>query len=284
MTERLDLRPMTREEADRLVGWATDEGWNPGIHDADIFWRTDAEGFIAAELDGELIGGGTITCYGGEFGFMGLFIVEPAFRGRGLGTELWHARKARLHERLRPGAGIGMDGVYAMVEWYAKGGFVFAHRDIRFEGVAAPAAADGIVPVVEVPFATVAEYDGSCFPAPRERFLRAWLEQPDSLALAAWDGITLRGYGVARTCGVGSKVGPLFADDAATAEALFRGLGALRPGEPVFLDVPEINEAAMTLAARHEMQEVFGCARMYVGDPPALRNDRIYGVTTFELG
>jgi hypothetical protein len=30
--------------------------------------------------------------------------------------------------------------------------------------------------------------------------------------------------------------------------------------------------------------EVFGCARMYLGPPPALAHRRIFGVTTFELG
>jgi hypothetical protein len=32
------------------------------------------------------------------------------------------------------------------------------------------------------------------------------------------------------------------------------------------------------------MEEVFGTARMYLGDPPALAHERIFGVTTFELG
>jgi hypothetical protein len=32
------------------------------------------------------------------------------------------------------------------------------------------------------------------------------------------------------------------------------------------------------------MTEVFGCARMYNGPAPQLPWDRIYGITTFELG
>ncbi|MCB0053321.1 MAG: GNAT family N-acetyltransferase, partial [Caldilinea sp.] len=123
---------MTRSEVDELVAWAAREGWNPGLHDAEIFWATDPAAFIAADLGGEMIGGGAITAYGDEFGFMGFFIVRPEYRGRGLGDALWHARRARLLARLRPGASIGMDGVFDMQHYYAKGGFVFSHRDLRF--------------------------------------------------------------------------------------------------------------------------------------------------------
>lgn len=32
---------MSRSELDILTSWAANEGWNPGLHDADIFWNTD---------------------------------------------------------------------------------------------------------------------------------------------------------------------------------------------------------------------------------------------------
>jgi len=281
---------MDRREVEDLVSWAAQEGWNPGLHDADIFWATDPDAFIAAELDGELIGGGAITSYDGAFGFMGFFIVRPEFRGRGFGNTLWHERRERLLARLRPGASIGMDGVFAMQPYYAKGGFAFSHRDIRYRAEIPnkPAIAadrgDHISPLSEISLGQIVDYDRSCFPAPRPTFLDGWVSQPDALALGCQRQNKLAGYGVIRRCQEGCKIGPLFADDERAAMTLFDHLAGFAVGGPVFLDVPENNPSAIELVRRHRMVEVFGCARMYLGPPPDLADHRIFGVTTFELG
>mgnify|MGYP001806489334 CR=1 FL=1 len=167
MDPDLVIRAMTRPELDTLVDWAAAEGWNPGLGDAQIFWDTDPAGFIAAERDGELIGGGSIVAYGDRFGFMGFFIVRPDQRSQGLGRRLWVARRDRLIARLRSPAVIGMDGVFTMQSFYARGGFVLSHRDLRFAGVGVAGALDDrLVDLAEVPFATLASYDAAHFPAP----------------------------------------------------------------------------------------------------------------------
>ncbi len=290
MAKELEIRNMTRPEVDELVAWAAREGWNPGLHDAELFWATDPEAFIAAELDGELIGGGAITAYNGEFGFMGFFIVRPEYRGQGFGNTLWQARRQRLLERLRPGATIGMDGVFDMQSYYAKGGFVFSHRNMRFraEITDRPSASPGndknIVLLTDIPFQQVLDYDRTCFPAARSNFLRGWIAQPDALALGYLRDGKLSGYGVVRRCVEGCKIGPLFADDAMAAEALYTHLAGFAVGGPLFLDAPENNPAAMALVAQRQMLEVFGCARMYLGPPPVIAHERIFGVTAFEVG
>jgi GNAT superfamily N-acetyltransferase len=290
MSNELVIRNMTRSEVDDLIGWASREGWNPGLHDAELFWATDPAAFIAADLDGELIGSGAITCYNGEFGFMGLFIVRPEYRGRGLGNTLWHARRERLLARLRPGASIGLDGVFAMQSFYAKGGFVFSHRNIRFRAdipvrpATSQVDAKGIISLTAVPLEQVLDYDRTCFPVLRAAFLRGWISQPDALALGFQRDGKLSGYGVVRRCREGCKIGPLFADDALAAEALYLHLAEFAAGGPLFLDAPENNPAAIELVNQHRMIEVFGCARMYLGSPPAVAHERVFGVTTFELG
>src|SRR5437762_4968971 len=67
----MNIRQMTRDELDIVVDWAAREGWNPGLDDADVFWATDPEGFVAAEIGGELIGGGSIVAYGKKYASWG---------------------------------------------------------------------------------------------------------------------------------------------------------------------------------------------------------------------
>lgn len=290
MSNELVIRNMTRPELDELFDWAAREGWNPGVHDAELFWASDPAAFIAASRGGELIGGGAITSYNGDFGFMGFFIVRSEYRGQGLGNTLWHARRERLLARLRPGSSIGMDGVFAMQDYYAKGGFVFSHRNMRFRAEITERTAPSqvgdqdILPLTTFPFDEVVNYDRSCFPAARETFLNGWITQADALAVGCQRESRLSGYGVARRCREGYKIGPLFADDALAANALYARLAEFAQGGPLFLDAPENNPAAMALVRQQGMTEVFGCARMYLGPPPAIAHERVFGVTTFELG
>ncbi len=284
-SDNLLIRTMSRSEFDILIDWAAKEGWNPGLYDADIFWNSDPDGFIAAEIEGELIGGGSIVSYQGNFGFMGFFIVKPEYRNHGLGTQLWFARRNKLQSRLSPSACIGMDGVFEMQPFYTKGGFAFSHREIRYEGtgILCPLP-QSVTQLSNIPFKSVLDYDTNHFPTERPDFLKAWISQPESLALGVMEGEKLCGYGVIRHCQNGYKIGPLFADNAQVALDLFNGLSNHAEGEPFFIDIPEININAMKIAKDKELKEVFGCARMYFGDKPALPDANIYGITTFELG
>ncbi|HCK19817.1 MAG TPA: N-acetyltransferase, partial [Thalassospira sp.] len=42
------IRRLKSFEFPVAVDWAAKEGWNPGIHDAEVFFNTDTEGFWGA--------------------------------------------------------------------------------------------------------------------------------------------------------------------------------------------------------------------------------------------
>lgn len=275
------IRTANLDELRLAVEWAAQEGWNPGIHDVEPFYAADPHGYFVAIVDDEPVGSISAVAYGDSFGFVGFFIVKPEHRGQGIGMALWERGMAYL-----AGRNVGLDGVVDMVEKYEASGFRLAYNNARFEGRTRPGApAIDVVPADRVPAKLLHDYDCRFFPAPRPEFLESWLQQPGGAALAALRSRDLRGYGVIRPCGVGFKVGPLFAEDAETAEQLLVALTATAPvGQPFFLDIPCVNDAAVALVQKHDMTDVFRTARMYTRGDPGLPVDQVFGVTTFELG
>lgn len=281
---KYSIRTMSREDLDYAVNWAAIAGWNPGLQDADCFYEADPSGFLMGYLDEEPIAAISAVKYGDTFGFLGFYIVRPPFRGQGYGLQIWQAGLNALQGRT-----VGLDGVVEQQGNYLKSGFKLAYRNVRYEGwgASAPDMSEdaAIAPLSAIPFATLLQYDRPFFPDDRTRFLQCWVSQPNSTAIGLLQNNDLAGYGVLRPCREGYKMGPLFADTPAYAERLFTMLKAKVPRDaPFYLDVPEVNGAAIALAERHGMTSMFETARMYRPAIPSLPTDRIFGVTTFELG
>jgi len=281
MTSDTVIRPLASAEVDEAVTWAAREGWNPGLDDAGAFLAQDREGFLGLFVDGALAVTLSAVRYEGGFGFIGFYICRPDLRGRGLGLAVWQAGMAQLEGRT-----IGLDGVLAQQANYARSGFVLAHRNIRYGGAPpAPGPLDPcIVPVTADLRPELDAFDRLHFGFARPDFLARWLAPAHGAALALVEEGALRGYGVVRACREGFKIGPLFAQDAATAAALFAALTARCGSGPVFLDVPEPHAAARALAEGAGLAPVFETARMYAGPAPELPLERIFGITSFELG
>jgi hypothetical protein len=55
-------------------------------------------------------------------------------------------------------------------------------------------------------------------------------------------------------------------------------------GEPVYLDVPVPNGPAVGLPENFGIRAVLRTARTYTGPAPRIELERVFGVTTFELG
>ena len=282
MTTQADLRirPMAPDEISIAADWAAAEGWNPGLADAACFATVDAGGFLIGELDGAPAA--TISCvnYDDSFAFLGFYIVRPDLRGRGYGLRIWNAAVDHAGGRT-----IGLDGVVAQQENYKKSGFRLAYANVRYGGrVPAGATPAGIIPLANVSFASVEVDDATVFPAPRPAFLRAWIDTSGHIGRALVHDGKLAAWGVIRPCRTGWKIGPLVADDRAAAEVVFMALVTAAGGGEVFLDVPDVNREAVALAQSHGLAPVFETARMYTGPIRPLRLERVFGVTTFELG
>ena len=278
----LTIRAMRPEEIPLAIDWAAGEGWNPGLADANGFAAVDREGFLIAELGGTPAAVISVVNYDQAFSFLGFYIVRPELRGRGLGFELWQAGLAHAG-----GRSIGLDGVVTQQANYARQGFAFSHRNIRYRAIGAAGTETGgeaTTDLRDVAFAQLVADDARVFPAARPAFLKAWLDTPGHVGRAVLRRGRLAGWGVIRLARAGFKIGPLNAEDPQAAAAVLAALLDEAGGDEVFLDVPEPNAAAVALAARHGFAPVFETARMYRGPVRPVALERVYGVASFELG
>jgi GNAT superfamily N-acetyltransferase len=282
MTDKLEIRQMDVGDLARAIDWAAGEGWNPGLDDANAFYAADGDGFFMGWIGNQPVSSISLVKYSAGFAFLGLYIVAEEYRGNGIGLATWNAGLASV-----PGRSIGLDGVVAQQDNYRKSGFVLAHNNIRYGGNIEIGERDdtAIKPATAEILPAICTYDERCFGAERPDFIRFWTTGPAThKALAYFDDGNLRGYGVIRACRQGHKVGPLFADTPSIAKRLLESLVANAAAREIFLDVPEPNAEAVKLAKSFGLSPVFETARMYRGTGPALPLDKIFGITTFELG
>jgi GNAT superfamily N-acetyltransferase len=261
------------EQIETLVDWAAAEGWNPGLNDASRFRKVDPRGFLGAFVGGRMVAGISVVAYDDHFGFLGLYICHPDFRGQGIGRAVWDAGMAYLGDRT-----IGLDGVPAQQGNYRSMGFATQYETIRMSGLLdlAPARHCRVAPLSTAD--RVLDIDRSCFPADRQAFRDAWITSPQAAWVATQNG-DVTGYMVARACRMGHKIGPLFAKDINTAVDL---LGAFH-GQ-VQIDVPMYQVSLLSELEGRGFVRQFKTARMYRGTPRHISSERVFAVTSLELG
>ncbi|MFC3572176.1 GNAT family N-acetyltransferase [Streptomyces yaanensis] len=278
--EDLVVTRATLDDWPVISGWAADEGWNPGLSDGPAFFAQDPEGFFIGRLAEEPVSAISVVNYGSDYAFLGCYLVRPDLRGRGLGLATWKTALAHAGGRT-----IGLDGVVAQQDTYRQSGFAFAHRTVRFTGPAPTVhAAPGVRPAEKADADAIAAYDSACCPADRPRFLAHWLTTSGHRTFVRVEHGRLSGYAVIRPARDSLRIGPLFADTAEDAEALFAASAAEAAGKEIAIDVPEPNTAAVALAERAGLTPSFETARMYTGPVRPFAEERVYGVTTLELG
>lgn len=274
------VRVLAPDEVEELVRWAQIEGWNPSPGDAAVFRLADPEGFLGCFVEGNMVAGISAVAYGNAFGFIGLYIVRPDRRGQGYGMRVWQAGMSRLRART-----IGLDGVPAQQANYERAGFRKVYETTRWSGAFTDASEkeDQAVAMQESDLAEILSIDSACFPAGRAAFLRTWVSSPRQCFVVRKDG-PLTGFSVIRSCLSGFKIGPIFAEDEATAWALLQRSSTCAKGASVHLDVPDSQSGFRALLQAHGFQPGFQTARMYRGRAPDIDMHRVFAITTLELG
>lgn len=275
----LEIRSMGRSDADFLTELAAAEGWNPGLHDGRALFCADPKGVLVARLGDEMVGCISATRWGDDYGFLGGHLVRPKHRGKGFGLRLWSEGMSRMERR-----NVGVVVAENMIPALERSGFRPYCHITRYRTVGGGEMPRTVIGLDQVALEAVAAYDGQCFPVKRRRFMECWLSMPLTRGMGVVLDEELVGFGVLRPCWEGFKIGPLFADDVAIADLLFRALVSLEPREPVYLDVNEENEAARDLVRKYRLEPKGRAVRMFNRRQPDMHREKVYGLTAIEFG
>lgn len=197
LKEAFQIKKMSEDELKIAIDWAAEEGWNPGLFDADAYYAADPNGFLMGYLENEPIASISVVKYSDNFGFLGFYIVKPEYRGKGYGLKIWQAGMEYLK-----GCNVGLDGVVDQQENYKKSGFKLAYRNIRFEGkpIISKSHHYTITPLQEIPFEDIAEFEKEFFPTERNPFLEKWIQLQESFSYGILEEGQLKAYAVMRKC------------------------------------------------------------------------------------
>lgn len=255
--------------------------WNQTRRDWERFLSLAPEGCFLAEFSGEAAGTATTTTYGGTLAWIGMVLVHPDFRRRGVGTELLRRSIAHLREEKHVGC-VRLDAtpagrpLYEGLGFQAEWGLRRWVRESETEAATFPLTTQCLA-LGE----TLLSLDRQTFGADRSDLLR-------SLAAGSADALDLPdgSFGLRREGERAHYLGPITAASTASGLSIAEQLAERCPrNRPLYWDLPDPNEAAKALAEKLGFQPVRELTRMRLGEAPVAAETRLlFGIAEPGLG
>jgi GNAT superfamily N-acetyltransferase len=282
------VRPLTVADVPAAQRLREQAGWNQSDDDWHrlLIWGPD--GCWAAESDtGQVVGTTAVTTYGRRIAWVGMVLVDVDHRRQGIGRALLTHALAHLD---RQGIQtVALDSTPEGQPLYASLGFVDAFELERWRGPVRGgrgAGASSLRSLTAADLPALVAYDAPLFGTARGHILAAFhADHPVGCFLAERDGAVV-GYALSRPGARAWHLGPLAADDPATAERLASAaLGAAAGFSELVFDVVRPNLHAVRLAQALGLAPVRRFIRMTRGaPPPAIDAGRLYTSAGPELG
>lgn len=261
-------------------------GWNQSRADWLGYLDFEPRGCFVAEVDGVAQGTATTITYEGRVGWVGMVLVHPDQRRRGVGTALLQRAIGSLQERRI--TAIKLDATPMGRPVYLPLGFRDEYAVTRYVGKAqAPAGemAVGVSALQPSDLPKVTELDASWFGAARPRVLASLSARRPEYNFVARQDARIVGYLIARAGAERLQIGPWGAETPAIAEGLLHAFLRRADGHEVLLDVPGPNHAGPSLLTRHGFSIQRGYTRMYLGENlyPG-QPEKVFGTSAAEKG
>lgn len=278
----LNIRLMTPADIPAGMRLKDIAGWNQTREDWARFLQFNPEGCFVADHDGRVAGTVATIIYEGRLAWIGMVLVDPAFRGQGIGTALLRHAIAYLDGRRIPC--IKLDATPQGKPLYERLGFK-AEYEIercvlrRSVGEAAPA------PVPGDDFDAIAAIDRDAFGADRSEILRSVADAAPELVLPAGQGGSLRGYALGRRGSLADHLGPWIGREEQTARVVLESFLERSRRETIFVDVVRDNRCARGLVSEKGFEFSRPLTRMHRGkNSTPGRPDRVCAILGPEFG
>ena len=257
---RLSLRYLTSADipfADSLRAIA---GWNQTPADWQRFIDLSPRGCLLAACDGQPVATATTMVYGQDLGWIGMMLVHPDFRRRGIARVLMqHCIEILQSARVKA---IKLDATPAGREVYLRMGFKDEYTLTRFQHDAASAKTTPLIRAAKKEdHSKIFEIDHAATGAPREHLIDRLMSDSAQTLVYESNGV-ITGYGILRAGSLASYLGPVVANDPTHAQALAT---ALANGK-TFCDLPDRNAAATDWAKSNNFTAQRTLTRMYLGE------------------
>jgi GNAT superfamily N-acetyltransferase len=237
LLDGVSIREMTLSDVPAGMALCRASRWNQTERDWQHFLLAAPRGALVAVENGSVVGTVATLPYG-PFTWISMVLVDPAVRGRGIGTLLLERGLA-----LVPGGSTArLDATPAGEILYRKLDFVAEYRLARlFLDVSARTTVHthDVRPLTRGDWRALLAIDAQAFGAGRGALLERLAEGAPEYAWAAERDGKLRGYLLGRHGHVREQLGPLIADSVEIAGALLEACLAANPGRKVFIDVPD---------------------------------------------
>lgn len=239
------------------------EGWGYVPADFRRLMRLDPKGCIKAVVGGQRVGMTTTVPYG-KVGWIGNVIVQPEYRGKGIGNELVEAAIRHLQ-----GEGVEtvrLNSYMENVQFYERMGFRGEYENARFTGEVGSGGGDTVSCAPCENLEKVISMDKRVFGANRSRLLSNLLSEFMDTFLCI-GGQKIRGYIVGQVNDGFCEIAPWVVDsaDASSAKELWLGLRAKLGGRRVAFTVPAKSRLAMTVARWTGLKQGLRTLRMRLG-------------------
>ena len=251
-------------------------GWNQNDEDWANVLALEPEGCWVGERQGEVVASTTAVCYGRDLAWIGMVLVKPEFRGRGLARGLMEHCLDWLEARgVRQ---VKLDATSMGRPLYEKLGF----RDERMiERWFCAGGGRASVPASHLPLDPIASLDRESFGADRTRLMARLLEVFPGQG--AWEA---DGFVLGRPGSNSYFMGPCAAREPEAARRLISALVERTSASSffwdLFPDVPAALEVARSLGFERQRELVRMSLRPEA--EPAGRPEQVFAGAGFEYG